>query len=373
MSNLKEKASPLNYVVLQVRGKKIIEYDRVDYLSYCKSEEQLNLISKQKITYQGEMSPAAQIKMKRIILCWSDAVQQFNKNVTDYNSASFRKFVFITLTLPSYQFHSDKDLKKSLLAPFMRNLRENCQCENYIWKAESQENGNLHFHVIVDQFVSKVLIDKYWLNALESMGYLDEFEKKHGHRNPPCCNVQLVKNQHDIEKYIGKYVGKSENYRKIDGAVWKCSKKLSSLRFFEIERDRIIEQNLQKYAVQHSDSFKSTEHCNIYNIGNDSVEQFLSNSALRFYKCYLLALREFLFLSTDANSFSSFYDNYKVVNGLKPVRYNFEKDRNLIVNEFSLRKKLKKISNVKDRSLMLNELFLFDLPDPIRIVDKNRR
>lgn len=372
MSNLKEKASPLNYVVLQVRGKKIIEYDRVDYLSYCKSEEQLNLISKQKITYLGEMSPAAQIKMKRIILCWSDAVREFNKSISSYKSADFKKFVFITLTLPSFQFHSDKDLKKSLLAPFVRNLRDLNNCANYIWKAESQKNGNLHFHIIVDQFVTKDLIDKYWLNALESMGYLDEFEKKHGHRNPPCCNVQLVKNQDDIEKYIGKYVGKSENYRKIDGAVWKCSKKLSTLRYFEIERDRTIEQNLQKYAVQHKDSFKSTDHCNIYDIVNESVESFLSTSAIRFYKCYLTALSSWLFKDQTIANFLNFYHLCKIEAKLIPTRFKFEEEHHTIVNDFTLKHRLKKVSTTKDRSLILNDLYLFELPEPIKKAQTSR-
>lgn len=372
MSNLKEKASPLNYVVLQVRGKKIIEYDRVDYLSYCKSEEQLNLISKQKITYQGEMSPSAQIKMKRIILCWSDAVREFNKSVSSYKSADFKKFVFITLTLPSYQFHSDKELKKNLLAPFMRNLREIHGCDNYIWKAESQENGNLHFHIIVDQFIAKDLIDKYWLNALESMGYLDEFEKKHGHRNPPCCNVQLVKNQVDIEKYIGKYVGKSENYRKIDGAVWKCSKKLSTLRYFEIERDHVIEQNLQKYAIQHEKSFKSTDHCNIYNLDNDPFESILSISALKFYKCYLSALSSWLFQSQTIANFLNFYHLCKIESKLIPTRYSFEEEQCNIVNEFSVKNQLKKVSTVKDRGLILNDLYLFPLPDPVKNAQTSR-
>lgn len=372
MSNLKEKASPLNYVVLQVRGKKIIEYDRVDYLSYCKSEEQLNLISKQKITYQGEMSPASQIKMKRIILCWSDAVKEFNKGVSDYNSVSFRKFVFITLTLPSYQFHDDRFIKKYLLAPFMRNLRDNCACENYIWKAESQANGNLHFHIIVDQFVAKELIDKYWLNALDSVGYIDEFEKKHGHRVPPCCNVQLVINQDDIEKYIGKYVGKSDNYRKIDGAVWKCSKRLSSLRYFEIERDSVIEKNLQKFAVQHVNSFKSTDHCNIYKIDNEPIESLLSTSAIKFFKCYLIALRDFLFVNQEDIPFVAYYNNLKVVNGLKPVRYNYENDRTSVVNEFILKDKLKKVSTFKDRTLILNDLYLFELPESMKKAQKSR-
>ena len=53
---------------------------------------------------------------------------------------------FITLTLSDVQAHTDDSIKEHMLQPFLYWLQRYYNC-SYVWKAETQINGNIHFHI----------------------------------------------------------------------------------------------------------------------------------------------------------------------------------------------------------------------------------
>ena len=174
--------------------------------------------------------------MKRCLLLWSEALELFNSRYRHEVKANERKLVFLTLTLSAVQVHSDQEIKSKILKPFMRWLRENQECSNYIWKAEVQKNGNIHFHVIIDQFVSKDEIRAKWNESQDNLGYHQRYQVKFGEKQAPSTQIEIVENQEQIERYIGKYISKSQGCRTIEGRVWEASKNVKSLRYSEIER-----------------------------------------------------------------------------------------------------------------------------------------
>lgn len=84
---------------------------------------------------------------------------------------------FITLTLPSIQKHTDVELKKCLDL-FLQDLRRVYKVQNYVWRSELQDNGNIHFHLLVDKYIYHRIIRKYWLKALRHTGYVKEYQRK---------------------------------------------------------------------------------------------------------------------------------------------------------------------------------------------------
>lgn len=297
---------PVSYIVHQVRGNKIVEYEQVDFIRSAKQVEFIDSLNSNKITYQGEMSPSGRSKMARALRCWWTAMNEFNNDKNGISPVHPKKMVFVTLTLPSTQIHGDKDIKHYCLRPFMRYLFDNHSVTNYIWKAEVQKNGNLHIHIIIDQFIDKEVISSTWNNCLENLFYISEFERKHGHRNPPSTNIQVARNQSDLESYIGKYVGKEVGIRPIQGRVWQCSKSLSQLKYFSYERG-IYEDKMLSNAVAHNNiGFKSFDKSNVYLLGNQDLKSFLSYSTIEKYEYYCAALCMFLYanqLSTDYYTF----------------------------------------------------------------------
>jgi len=70
-----------------------------------------------------------------------------------YTNGAKYKLTFITLTLPSKQAHTDEEIKKVPFANFLQTLRRKYNMKYYIWKAEKQNNGNIHFHIITNSFI----------------------------------------------------------------------------------------------------------------------------------------------------------------------------------------------------------------------------
>jgi hypothetical protein len=99
---------------------------------------------------------------------------------------------FITLTLPAPQQHTDDEVKKVCLNNFLNICRKTFGLVNYIWKAEPQLNGNIHFHLVTDKYIRYDKIQTAWISSLdllkcreteesEELSYIDRFQKKIGH------------------------------------------------------------------------------------------------------------------------------------------------------------------------------------------------
>ena len=307
----------LNYPMLQVRGNKVIEYQLTEWNSYAKSEEQLELINNTKSAYSGEVTEGSKKRMKRCLLLWAESVNLFNSDYRHTVRSNEKKLVFLTLTLSAVQIHSDQEIKSKILKPFMRYLREIQGCTSYIWKAEVQKNGNIHFHVIIDQFVDKDLIRSKWNECQDNLGYHERYQQKFGDKQAPSTQIELVENQEQIERYIGKYISKSQGCRSIEGRVWDASKNVKSLRYFEIERDMPTEKSLQKEVMKRNVKFEILEGCNVYTLENVKLEDVMSYHSFELYRAYCKCLSSFLFEPEDHSDFMSYYSDYLVVIGLR--------------------------------------------------------
>lgn len=123
------------------------------------------------------------------------------------------KLNFITLTLCAEQTHDDKFIKEHLLEPFLKWMARQ-GANSYVWKAEAQNNGNIHFHITSNHYLFWKSIRNKWNGLLEKHGYLSVFFKEHGHHDPNSTDVHAVKSDRDIGNYMGKYFGKLENWCK---------------------------------------------------------------------------------------------------------------------------------------------------------------
>lgn len=77
-----------------------------------------------------------------------------------------RKPVFLTLTVPEQGNCDDETIKNECLTPFFENLRKSHNMRNYVWKAEAQLRGDIHFHAVVDCFLDHKKVRKLWHKRL---------------------------------------------------------------------------------------------------------------------------------------------------------------------------------------------------------------
>lgn len=208
--------------------------------------------------------PNSTVNSERLII--SDAINGFHRSKC--KGSGLRKIVFLTLTLPCKQNHTDKEIKRECLNRFLIDICKNCDIKVWMWVAELQKNGNIHFHLLIDNYIPFVAISGVgdilyansrakciiyarqskmsgikvvnyaqllWNKHLNRLGYIDDFEKVYKHRQPPTTKVELVKNENYMRSYLTKYITKEQKAnitgsRIIEGRLWGCS---DSLKLFE--------------------------------------------------------------------------------------------------------------------------------------------
>lgn len=184
------------------------------------TENQKNLLNNK---VKGRMSDKA-IKRVKSAIQWL-LFRSKPKRVWNHQQQKsfFFRLNFITLTLPSTQVHSDSEIVSTCLSNFLNQCRTNPKFNDYIWRAESQENGNIHFHITTSTYFPKEQIQQWWNQSVNLLGYVDRFFLKHNHRNPPSTQIRKVKHVRKLAAYLSSYMAKNISYypigelRKIKG------------------------------------------------------------------------------------------------------------------------------------------------------------
>ncbi|MEO5350779.1 MAG: hypothetical protein H7836_14210 [Magnetococcus sp. YQC-3] len=99
------------------------------------------------------------------------ACYRYDKNIlayeTEKNNIGFRKPTFCTLTLPvKVDPTEDKNIKR-LFDDWLQAIIKSNKVKLYIWRAEAQLSGNIHFHVVFDRFLDYKQLKKKWYNLLK--------------------------------------------------------------------------------------------------------------------------------------------------------------------------------------------------------------
>lgn len=199
----------------------------------------------------GGLSESAKKQIKTTIANWSTAVMASQRLFSKGKERKRRYFVMITLTLPSKQIEDDETIKRKYLNVWLQRLRRVHKGINYLWVAETQKNGNIHFHIIVDRWVNYLWVSSTWNATLANGEYINLFAAKFGHRQPPTTKVTGQKNMKDPALYICKYISKDENTRKLVGHCWYCCDELKKIERVglpnaDIYEDTIVLQNSNK-------------------------------------------------------------------------------------------------------------------------------
>lgn len=181
---------------------------------------------------------------------------------------------FITVTLASEQRHSDQKIKSELWNQFLTELRQRYNMKHYVWRAERQKNGNLHFHLLTNVFIPWDELQKKWNRIQNKLGYVDRYSKymntrcksfadyyeqfigqgtytqlmqryiagrATGFRNPNSTDIHSVKKVKNVAAYIMKYMAKRDQETAVNGSeidpativsgkIWGLSESLSQLK-----------------------------------------------------------------------------------------------------------------------------------------------
>jgi hypothetical protein len=173
-------------------------------------------------------------KIQKRLDVWQKAMNVYNSNLAPGRQAEKKQFVMITLTLPAKQKDTDEMVKLKILKPFIQSLIRYYHIQNWIWKAEKQINGNIHFHVVIDQYIPYAVLYSIHQSNLTRTGYITDFEKRNKGTKAPHTCVTGQKNMKSPINYILKYITKNESKEKVTGCLWRCSRTLIDLKEFVV-------------------------------------------------------------------------------------------------------------------------------------------
>jgi len=239
-----------------------------------------------------------------------------------YHGRNFNFIVnFITLTLSSKQIHSDQVIKQELLNQFLIETIRRYKIEKYVWRAEKQKNGNIHFHIIMDKYIPWNELRNTWNRIQQKLGYVTRyregrkeyhkngfhFDEKHTQKrtyaqqykawqkgvksewdNPNSIDVHSLSHIGNIKSYLTKYMSKNEDLSeeekkaynklsdeekqklddkiKVAGRLWSCSTNLVNLRGGEGDCSDEIYQELERVKRYDETKVFDSDYYHVYNV-----------------------------------------------------------------------------------------------------------
>lgn len=271
---------------ISVRESCIVSHIQFENPKFTNEERNKNLLSQcgNDNQYNGYMSPNTAKKIRKLLYVLLKAGEHGSspfankKMMVDYNEYYP---TFVTLTLPAKQRHTDYELKE-LLGQFLKWVQgertelKNGQfkgqlkgfgVETYLWRAEVQKNGNIHFHVLLDRFVPWERIRSKWNSLLDNLGYIQDYAQNQREKHQNGFQIDenaLIQDMKRIEEEAAKCLkAKQINERTPDFLV-KILKKaieynrtaleLSIVRKLAIEKQKITFGKNQKEGWRNPNS-----------------------------------------------------------------------------------------------------------------------
>jgi hypothetical protein len=162
----------------------------------------------------GKLSSSATKKAKKAIkylLLQSNSKKVYNPK---FRTTFDFKVNFITLTLASKQVHTHQAIKAKLLNQFLIEAKKKWNLTNYVWRAEQQKNGNLHFHILSDKFIPYNELRDCWNRIQNKLGYIDRFKKTEHKRSPNSTDIHSLRKINNVYQYVTKYMTKIQKFNR---------------------------------------------------------------------------------------------------------------------------------------------------------------
>lgn len=274
---------------------------------YSEIDQQTQVDFIEKRQHDGTLSKAAKNHLLECIERFVFYTNRVNEMKKKKHLKGKRSLKFVTLTLSGAQEHSDVEIKKVVLNQFLTELRENYKMKHYVWKAEKQKNGNLHFHLIIDVYIHYEVIRKIWNRCQNRLGYIDKFKKRmqfigyDGYKNlailsgeevsletirarwlrlvrsdfsdPPSTEIKNVEKVNNVRSYFAKYFSKDSKVDAGFGRIWFASRSLTkelSLRIdFSGGYHKILDFLTEKFPKR----LREYDYASVFYVKFDLIEK----------------------------------------------------------------------------------------------------
>lgn len=315
-----------------------------DYFENFKSKKLENLIDN---SCEGLMSVKSS-KALRVAISWLN-FESKNQKVfcSELNRDVNFKLNFITLTLPVPQIkcivlsddtvidgnlsanywkyvnegsayaifnYSDDFCKHDLLNHFLTIMRRDFKVHNYVWRAETQKNGNIHFHITLNKFIYLSDIRAAWNKVLGKTDMIKKYSKKFsgmtflqyksyrysiGNPNmkdvrkaydygvktawsdPNSTDVHAIHKIKNIAAYLCEYLTKNNaDFRRLSGFLWRSSMLLSKLKSGVQYISSAVDNELRYLMKRLPNKIIKSDYATIFAVGIKDIRNIFKDSKI---------------------------------------------------------------------------------------------
>jgi hypothetical protein len=156
-------------------------------------------------------------------LCYYSANRQFESKKS--GKYTF-KVAFLTLTTPA---NTEPEQSLKAFEIFLDYLRRTANCV-FVWKKElGEQNKNLHYHILINNFIPYYIVSWKWKKLLIAQGV--EWPKNDkGEDTSSHYKIELPRKKQKVNYYISKYLSKDCELPKSFGYIWGKSKILDECK-----------------------------------------------------------------------------------------------------------------------------------------------
>ena len=147
----------------------------------------------------------------------------------------------------------------------------------YVWKAELQDRGNIHYHITSGSFLHHVEVNRVWNDIQKSMGWVDKYHQRTGSWYPNSTDIHAVWEVKNLAGYISKYMGKKDfidcshigfsvpvQAVQLGGKIWGCSEELRGKKRFSTKIDEYTWKRLKASIAHGVVEEREFERCTFY-------------------------------------------------------------------------------------------------------------
>lgn len=276
---------------LQFRSNCIVKYVQPDR-TYSSSIDRYDLSQDKSEKYTGKVTTGARKRIAKAITLLIQSSPE--RRVLNPVTMKFQKFKlsFITLTISDNKRNlTAKEAYKLLLEPFLRTCRERFGVTAYVWKAELQKRGQIHYHITSNAFIPHSQVRECWNNLQRKHGLLNDFKARYGHENPNSTDIHSVYKIKNLEAYLVKYLCKVEGEKAATvGKVWDCSLNLKKHNYFTEFGDNEISIKLADLVLSGRVKKRITDNCEIYFFQDFEPVSILTEQGKERFKAFKLAV-----------------------------------------------------------------------------------
>lgn len=245
----------------QIRNDKIIVYEKYNgpkrVTANIKTDRK-NITEARKKAYSGTLTRAGKKRMEKAItlMCQASPTRYIYNPII--NRHHYHKLSFVTLTVSDTKINrTAKEVYQTCLRPLLQWLTKYKGVKLYVWKAELQKRGQIHYHLATPTFVHYQELKNKWNYLQLKAGYLEGYYEKFHNHDPNSTDIHSMRKIKDAAAYLTKYFGKEEiktdrkeeddkpEEAKTIGKVWDCSKSLKKEKYYSAEECNELQQNLK--------------------------------------------------------------------------------------------------------------------------------